>query len=123
MVEPVNLVDEETVPFVQVGQHPGEVARFFQHGTRCHLEFGAQLFRYDMRQSSLTETGRSEEETMIQGFAAVFSGGDEDPKVLLQFGLPDEFFEARGTQRFIEFRFIFQKRGIGKIVGIQGLIY
>jgi len=43
---------------------------------------------------------------MIQGFAAVFSGGDEDPQVLLQFDLPDEFFEARGAQRFVEFRFV-----------------
>ena len=95
----MDLVDEEHVVRLEIGEQRGEIARARDHGPAGGAKAHAELARHDLRQRGLAEPGRTEEQHMVQGLAAGVGGRDEHAQVFPRRLLPDEFSERFWPQR------------------------
>ena len=97
-VQSVNFVYEEDVAGLKRGQQRGDVSGALQGGAGGGVEPSAHFAGDDDGQSGFSESGRPEEQGVIQGFAAFFCGGDEHRELPPHFGLADIFVQGGGTQ-------------------------
>ncbi len=63
------------------------------------MEIDAELARDDLRERRLAESGRPDEQHMIERLAARFGGLDEDAEILARRFLPGEIGEALRAHR------------------------
>ena len=98
----VDLVQEQHLPLPQVGQDGGEVALDLQRRPRRLLEADVQLVRDDGCQRGLAQSGRPEQQHMIQRLAARLGRLQRDRKLLLGLGLPDELPQPPRPQLQLE---------------------
>ena len=102
-IEAVDLIDEEHVPGLEIGQQRGEVAR------AC-ASTGPEVARKPTPSSRetmwasvvLPRPGGTREQHMVERLAAGAGGLDEDGEIVARLGLADEFREALGPQRGFE---------------------
>ncbi len=99
--EAVDLVDEQDVAVLEVGQQGGEIARLGDHRARGGAEADPHFAGEDPGERGLAETRRAEEQDMVERLAARLGGVDEDAEVLARRLLADEFVEALGPKRRI----------------------
>ena len=66
----MNLIDEQDVPRLQIGQDRRKIAGLHDHRPRCRAKPDAELARHDLRQCRLAEPGRAVEQHMIERLAA-----------------------------------------------------
>ena len=92
--EAVDLVDEEHVAVVEVGEDGGEVAGPLERGTAGDAQADAHLGGDDARQRGLAQPGRPGEQQVVGGLAPAAGGGEDDLEVLLEPRLADELVEA-----------------------------
>ncbi len=95
----VDLVDEEHVARLQVGEQRGEIAGALNDRPGRQAVADAHLARDDLGQRRLAETGRTREENMVEGFAARACGQNKHPQILADLALPDEIVEGERSQR------------------------
>ncbi len=69
-LQPVDLVDEQHVARLQVGEDGRKVAGALDHRAGGGAETDAEFTRDDLRQGGLTEAGRAMKKNMIKRFAA-----------------------------------------------------
>ncbi len=69
--EPMDLVDEQHVARLQVGQQGGEIAGPFEHRPRGLAQVHAQLARQDVGERGLAQSRRTEDQRVIQRLAAL----------------------------------------------------
>ena len=98
----VDLVDEEDVALVQVGQEPGDGRGFVEHRSGRRFDRGAHLLGDDVGERGLSEPGGAGEQHMIEGFTPAPGRRKEDREVFLDLPLPDELGEPFGPQRLFE---------------------
>ena len=115
--EPVDLVDEQDVAILEIGEQGGEVARFGDHRPGGGAKADAQLARDDLRQRRLAEARRPEEEDMVERVAAALGGLDEHAQILARRLLADELVERLGAQRGVEILGAALRRGEAVGVG------
>src|SRR5690606_2673536 len=96
--EAVDLVDEEHVVGLELGEERSELPLVLDGGRGGRVEGRASLLGDDQRERGLPETGRAAEEHVVDGIAAPLRRLDEDAEVLLDLSLADEFLEARGPE-------------------------
>ena len=101
-IEAVDLVDEQHVAVLEIGEQRREIAGLGDDRPRCGAEIDAELARHDLRQRRLAETGRPGEQHMVERFAARLRRLDEHGEVLLGLGLADELAKALRPQMRIE---------------------
>ena len=94
----MDLVDEQHVAVVEVGEDGGEVAGAFERGPAGDPQADVHLGGDDPRQGGLAEAGRTGEEEVVGGLPATARGAEEDLEVLLQPRLADELVEAPGPE-------------------------
>ncbi len=94
----MDLVDEQHVALVELGQDGGEVAGTLEGGTRRHVQRHAHLRGGDAGQRGLAETGRPGEQQVVDGLATPAGRLDDDAEVLLQLALADELGESARPQ-------------------------
>ena len=82
--ETVDLVDEQHVAVVEVGEDGGEITGPLERGPARDAEAHSHLGRDDPRQGGLAETGRTREEEVVDGLAAPARGSEQDLEVLLE---------------------------------------
>ena len=75
-VQAMDLVDEEHVAALEVGEDRREVARPLEHRTRGAANGDAHLVRDDVRERRLAETGRAVEQHVVEHVAARARGRD-----------------------------------------------
>ena len=102
----MDLVDEQHVAVVEIGQLRGQVALPFQHRPRGAFQGDRHLIGDDVRQRGLAETGRPEDQRVVEGVAAAPRRFDEDRHLLLRRLLADERVEPRWPQRPVEGRVV-----------------
>ena len=73
-IEAVDLVDEQDVAILEVGEQRGEVARLGDHRAGGGAEADAHLARQDPGQRRLAEPRRAVEQDVVERFAAAFRG-------------------------------------------------
>ena len=74
----MNLVDEQDVARLEIGELRREIARLGDDRPRGRAEIDAELARDDLRQRRLAEAGRTDEQHMIERLAARLGRFDED---------------------------------------------
>ena len=97
----VDLVDEQDVVRLQVGEQRREVARPLEHRPRGLLEADAELVRDDVRERGLAEARRAEDQHVIERLAAVARGRDEDLHLRLHGRLADVVGERLRPHRAV----------------------
>ena len=103
----VNFIDEEDISLLKSSEETGEIACFFDRGTRGGANGGIHFRAQDVGESGFPESRRSTEEKVIEGLGASAGGVEKDSKAILQLRLAGEVGEARGAK--------------GKIDGVAGL--
>ena len=76
--QPVDLVDEEHVAVVEVGEDGGEVAGALERGAAGDAQADVHLGGDDPRQRGLAQARRSGEQQVVGGLAPAARGGEED---------------------------------------------
>ena len=89
----MNLVDEQDVARLEIGELPREIARLADDRARGRTKIDAELARDDLRERRLAEAGRPDEQHVIERLAARFRGLDEDVEVLARRFLAGEIGE------------------------------
>ena len=97
----VDLVDEQDVAVLEIGQQSGEVARLGDDRARGGAEADPHFARQDPGERGLAEAGRAEEQHMVERLAARFRRIDEHPQIVARALLPDELVEALRPKRGI----------------------
>jgi len=97
-LEAMDLVEEEDLFGLEVGEDGGHVALDLQGGAGRLLKTDVELIRNDRREGGFAEAGRSEEEDVVERLAARFGGLERNGQLLFRFGLADELGEALGAQ-------------------------
>ena len=69
-IEPVDLVDEQHVALLEIGEQRREIAGLGDHRARGRAEVDAELARDDLRERRLAEPGRADEQHVVERFAA-----------------------------------------------------
>ena len=103
----VNFIDEEDISLLKSSEETGEIACFFNRGTRGGANGGIHFRAQDVGESGFPKSRRSTEEKVIEGLRASAGGVEKDSKAILQLRLAGEVGEARGAK--------------GKIDGVAGL--
>src|SRR5262249_20650053 len=101
-IEPVDLVDEQNIARLEIGEQRREIPRLCDHRTRGGAEVDAQLTRNDLRQRRLAETRWADKKHMVKRFLAGARRFDEHAQVRARLLLPDEFRQALRPQRRID---------------------
>jgi hypothetical protein len=106
--EPMDLVNEQHVARLQVGEQRRQIAGPLEHGARRLTHIHAELAREDVRERGLAQTGRTEDERMVERLAAHDRGLHEDLELRLDLLLPHVVREPLGANGAIN-RFFFDR--------------
>ena len=90
----MNLIHEQHVARLEVRQQSGQIARALQHGTRGLPQVDLEFVGDDVCERGLAEARRTEDEHVIQGFAAHARRLHEDAHLGLHVGLTHVVGEA-----------------------------
>ena len=98
----MNLVDEEDVALLEIGQQGGEITRLGDHRAGCRAETDAHLLGHDLREGRLAETRGPREQHMVERVAPPPGGLDEYAEIAARGFLADEIVERLRTDRRLE---------------------
>ena len=119
-VEPVDLVDEQHVALLQVGEDAGHVDLALEGRAGGGVDADLHLGGDDAGEGRLAQSGRPGEQHVVEGLAAVAGRLDEDLELFLDAGLAHEVGELLGPQRLVEVAFVGQLDGIGDAPRLVG---
>ncbi len=95
----VDLVDEQHVVALQIGQQRSQIARAFEHRAGGRTQVHAHFPRHDVRQRGLAQTRRAEQQHVVEGFFALARRADENVELLTHPDLADVVVELLRAQR------------------------
>ena len=98
----MDLVDEEHVALAERGEDRGHVALPFERGAGGAAQADAELLADDVGEARLAETGRPDQEEVVEGLAARSRRLERDCKLFLDPLLGDELVEAARPERALE---------------------
>ena len=94
----MDLIDEQDIPRLQIGQDRGEITCLCQHRAGGHAEVYTQLTRHNLRERCFAQTGRAVKQRVVHRFAALTGGLDENTQIGARLGLTDEITQHLGAQ-------------------------
>ncbi|MNE53191.1 hypothetical protein D3C80_1479020 [compost metagenome] len=94
----MDLVDEQDVARLQIGQDRRQIPRLGQDRPRGGAKAHAQFPRHDLRQRRLAQPRRSEQQDVIQRLRAPARRVDEDLQIALGRRLTDELAQRLRPQ-------------------------
>ena len=110
----MDLVDEQHVVRLEVGEQGREVTRTLEHRTRGVAQIDAHLLRDDVRQRGLAQAGRAEQQHVIERLVAIARRLDEDGELAADFLLADVLGQDLGPQRALD-RLLLRRGGTAAI--------
>src|SRR5438874_465835 len=99
----MDFVDEEDVALTKVRQSADEIAGFFEGGAGGGADVDAELSGDQLSEGCLAETWWAEEESVVERFSPGEGGIDVDAQGFLHPILADEFGEALGAERELDY--------------------
>ena len=108
----MDLVDKQHVIGFEIGQDSGQIAGPFQNRPGRLPEIDAHFTGDDMGQRGFAQSGRPEEQGMVQRFITFFGCRNEDFELFACFMLPDIFVEQFRAQGPFD-RFLVRRSGRG----------
>jgi hypothetical protein len=112
----MDLVDEQHVALVELGEDGGEVAGPLQRRSGGDLEVRRHLGRDDAGQRGLAEPGRPGQQEVVGGLAPPAGGLEDHRQVLLHLGLADELVEAMRAQARFDAQLVGADGGVEELV-------
>lgn len=105
----MNFINKQDVVAFQIGQNRRQIAGFGNHRRRSRPETDPKLFRHNRRQRRFAQSRRTEQQYMIQRFAAFFGRFDKHLQVFADLLLPDKIRQAVRPQvnRRVQTLFVF----------------
>ena len=94
----MDFVDKENVVRFEIGEQGGKVACAFEHGAAGLAQVYTEFFGDDVGKGSFPQPGRTEEEGVVQGFAAPFGSLNKNAELFFGFGLADVVGQGFGAQ-------------------------
>ena len=94
----MDLVDEEDVAVVEVGEQRSQVARPLERRPRGDAQADLELVGDDAGHRGLPQAGRAREKDVVDGLAPLPGSAEKDLHVLSQLGLAHELVEAPGPE-------------------------
>ena len=91
--QPMDLIDEQHVTGLQVGQDAHQVAAALQRRPGGCDDIRAHLVSDHVRQRRLAQPGRPVQQDVVERLAALFGGLDADPQAFHDPGLADAFVQ------------------------------
>ena len=107
----MNFVDEEHVVGLEVREDGREVARALENRSRGLAQMHAHFVGDDVCERGLSEPGRSEEEQMVERFAALARRTDEDVELFAHGLLAHVLGKMRRAQGAVDVFFVGALRG------------
>ena len=101
-IEPVDLVDEQNVALLEIGEDRRKVARLRDDGAGGRAEADPHLARDDLGKRRLAEARRPDEQDVIERLAARPRAVDEHLEIGARLFLADEIGKALGPDRGFE---------------------
>src|SRR5258706_2296072 len=101
-VEPVDLVDEETVARGEIEEDRAKGALVVNRRTRRHLDGDAELVRDDVRERGLAESRWTAQQDMLDRLAAPACRLEQDAEIVADCLLADVFRQHSRPQREVE---------------------
>jgi hypothetical protein len=98
-IEPVDLVDEENVALLQIGEQRREIAGLGDHRPRGGAEVDTKLARNDLRQGGLAEARRPDEQHVIERLVPRPRSLDEHREIGARLLLADELGQPLRPER------------------------
>ena len=98
----MDLVHEQDVPGLQVGQQRGEIPGLLDHRPRGLAQVDPHLVGDDVGQGGLAEPRGTEDQDVVQGLAALAGGADEDLHLLAHRRLADIIRQAPRADRAVQ---------------------
>ena len=98
----VDLVDEEDVAGIQVGEDPGEILGPRQRGAGGGVDLRPHLPRDEIRKRGLPQPRQAGEEEVVERLAALLRRLDVDLQVVDEPMLPDEVGEGSRPKREVQ---------------------
>ena len=80
-IEPMDFVDEQHIALFEIGEQSREIAGFGDDRPRRGAEVDAELARDDLRERGLAETGRTDEQHVVECLAPRARGLDEHRQI------------------------------------------
>jgi len=121
--QPVDLVDEEHIVFLQVREDRGQVALPLDDGPRGHLDADAHLPGQDVGERRLAETRGAREQDVVQGLAPHARRLDENGEAFLHALLSDVLGKRSRTERPLLFALTLRAVGIHQGVSFLFLVH
>ena len=118
-IEAMDLVDEQDVARLEIGELRGEVAGFGDDRSGGRAEIDAELARHDLGERRLAEAGRPDEQHVVERLAARLGRFDEDLQVLARRLLAGEFGQRLRAKRGIVLGTLFGRDETARRVGHQ----
>ena len=115
-IEPVDLVDEQHVARLEIGELRREIAGLGDHRAGGRAEIDAEFARDDLRQRRLAEPRRADEQHMVERVAARLRGVDED----LEIGARRLLAREVGEREWAEETFPSRRRAVRGLRGAHG---
>ena len=116
----MDLVDEQHVALLQVGEDAGDVDLALEGGARGGVHADLHLGGDDAGEGGLAQAGRAGQQHVVEGLAAVARRLHEDLELLLDARLAHEVGEALGAQRLVEVALFGQLGGVGDAPRVVG---
>ena len=95
----MNLVDEQHIVGLEIGEQRSEIARALQHRPRCLAQIDAQLVGDDVRQGRLAQPRRAEQQHVVERLSPLLRCLDENGKLTADLFLADVLVEGARPQR------------------------
>ena len=102
----VYLVNKQHIVRLQAGKDPRQVARLVEHRPRCNLKPHSQFVGNDVRQCSLSQSGRAVQQHMVQRFAAQACRLYKNAQVVHHLILSAEVLKGKRAQGFLKIAFL-----------------
>ncbi len=96
-IETMDLIDEQHVARLKIGQQSGEIAGLGNHGAGGGAEVHAQLARDDLRQRRFAKSRRPDEQHVVERLFPRACGLDEHREIGARLFLADEFGQPLRT--------------------------
>ncbi len=98
----MDLIDEEDVAVLQVGQHGGERTLVLDCWTRRGPDIDPHLVRHDVRQRGFAQARWSGDHDVLDRLVPAFGRLDQDLQIRLDRLLPDELAQMAGAKAAVE---------------------
>ncbi len=108
----MDLVDEQHLAGLEVGEHRGQVAGALEHRPRGRADRGLHLAGDDVRQGGLAETGRAEEQHVVETLAPLARRLQEDPQLGDDALLADVLVERARPERHLDREVVVAPRAV-----------